>query len=163
MKSKRSWGSPLRTTSISVAVEALRRSEFQYSQLKMGLASVASLYVACLFFALLSGGGRASKCKSARRHAWILSATVAVLLCCLVGSELPELIRLVDDASNDFALLDSQEARGTVIQYQRSRISCDRITASVTMPCYRTALLSISSIPLRSTLDLLHSFCIQRT
>ena len=94
----------------------------------------------------------------------ILLTTVAVLLFCLAASELPELTRLVDDTSNDFALANSQEARGTVIQNQGSRIACNKVIATVTMPCYKaSALPSVSSVPSPSTHNLLHSLCIQRT
>jgi|SRR5579862_5405109 len=94
----------------------------------------------------------------------ILLTTVAVLLCCLAASELPELIRLVDDTSNDFALASSQEAHATLIQNQGSRNVCDRIVATTTMPCYKGAPLpSVCSIPSPATHELLHSLCIQRT
>jgi len=93
-----------------------------------------------------------------------LLVTVGVLLCSLATIELSEFVRLLDDTSNDFTLVASQEAEGAVIRNQRSRVAFDSVIPAFTRSDDNWfARRCASHLPSLSNNDLLHSFCIHRT
>lgn len=94
----------------------------------------------------------------------ILLVTAGVLFLGLATIELSELLRLVDDTSNDFALTNLEEASGTVIQNPGSRVADDLVVLTANTSHHsRSAVRFASRVPSISGHDLLHSFCIQRT
>jgi hypothetical protein len=55
------------------------------------------------------------------RTKFILGLIVGILLCSLVSLEIPELAKLIDDTSNDFAILTSSTTvNSTVLSIQKS-------------------------------------------
>jgi len=94
----------------------------------------------------------------------ILLISAGVLFFSLATIELSELLRLVDDTSNDFALTNFEEASDAAIQNQGSRVAYDPIVPTANMSHHgRSPVRFVSDIPSISGHDLLHSFCIQRT
>lgn len=94
----------------------------------------------------------------------VLLLTVGVLFCSLATIELGELLRLVDDTSNDFALSYSQRAGDSELQSQGSRAAADPVVRPIRKFDHNAlATRFVSRILSPSTAEVLHSLCIQRT
>lgn len=92
-----------------------------------------------------------------------LAIVVGLLLCALVIQELPELINLVDDTSNDFSLVVFAKDAVTVVKIQMLPQG-QPVLADIQR---RQTALSFSIHPLiqnfRTSDDVLHMSCVLRT
>ncbi len=91
----------------------------------------------------------------------ILAIIVGMLFCSLLALEIPELLNLTDDTSNDFSLVTSQENLDAVIETQIARVEPGRQPrpARVSKSVARFE----SHNPPPSSRDYLNSLCILRT
>ncbi len=97
-----------------------------------------------------------------------LATVVGLLFCTLATMELPELINLVDDTSNDFSLVVFAENVMTVVKNrmlpQGRPVLADipRQQAAATFQAHSFASLQTHSLT-RTSDDTLHLSCVQRT
>ncbi len=92
-----------------------------------------------------------------------LATVVGLLLCTLATMELPELINLVDDTSNDFSLVVFVRNAVTIVKtqmlHERRPVLADvrRPQAAASFPAYSL----IHTFQIAD--DILHLLCVQRT
>jgi hypothetical protein len=95
-----------------------------------------------------------------------LAIVIGLLFCALVVREIPELINLVDDTSNDFSLVVFAKDAVTVVkiqtlpQGQPVLADIQRRQAPLCFPCFPTHSLIQN---LRTPDDVLHVSCVLRT
>jgi hypothetical protein len=90
-----------------------------------------------------------------------LVVVIGMLFCSLIALEIPELLNLQDDTSNDFSLVSSQENLGAVVENQTVRVE----TARPMKPLHSSKPVARfeSHNPPPSADDYLNSLCILRT
>ena len=92
-----------------------------------------------------------------------LATVVGLLFCTLATMELPELINLVDDTSNDFSTVVFVRNAVTAVKTQILRKG-RRVLANVRPPQSAASLPACSLIQTFQTSDvMLHMLCVQRT
>jgi hypothetical protein len=91
----------------------------------------------------------------------IVAIVVSLLLCTLATLELPELINLTDDTSNDFSLVVFVENTAVAVKDQMVHLERHPVLAGI--QCRRPAPGFRSHSLVRSSDNMLHSLCIQRT
>jgi hypothetical protein len=91
----------------------------------------------------------------------ILAALVGLLFCSLATFETTELLKLADDTSNDFSLLDFQQGASSAVVYQ-SRGHHTRVVPS-THGSERPGIRHLAAGSSRPAKDFLHFLCIMRT
>jgi hypothetical protein len=95
-----------------------------------------------------------------------LATAVAFLLCSLATMELPELVNLVDDPSNDFSLVMFAKDAPSAVKVRICLLPQGRRASPG--PQHRFAITSISTNrplirPFQTSDGMLHLFCTQRT
>jgi hypothetical protein len=88
---------------------------------------------------------------------------VGLMFCALTTMEFPELIKLVDDTSNDFSLVLFVKNAPSVVKVQMPRQG--RPTSADALRRHAAAFFSAHSlIPVfHASVDMLHMLCLQRT
>ena len=90
-----------------------------------------------------------------------LAIVVGLLFLPLTTLELPELINLTDDTSNDFSLIVFAENAATVVKNQILHLKRSPMLASIRRRQVGAWFAPCSLV--QSSDDMLHSLCIQRT
>jgi hypothetical protein len=92
-------------------------------------------------------------------------AVVGLLLCSLAIIELPELLNLIDNTSNDYSLVVFTRDAPTVVKVQVGMLSQGSTGLTNTQP--RWAAASCCAVPLIQPIhtpdNILHRLCVQRT
>jgi hypothetical protein len=90
----------------------------------------------------------------------VLAIVVGLLVWPLAALELPELINLTDDTSNDFSLIVFAENAATVVKNQMLQLKRSPMLASIRRRQVGACFAPCSLV--KSSDDMLHSLCIQR-
>jgi hypothetical protein len=101
------------------------------------------------------------------RKRLIPGVVIAVLVCGIATLELPELLQLVNDPSNDFALVVAHDISSPVVPGQKpssNRVSVPAARTSAALIFYRwVEAASQPYVSCQDASDSLHFLCIQRT
>lgn len=98
------------------------------------------------------------------RNRLTLLTVVGLLLCSLSTIELPELVNLIDNTSNDYSLVVFGKDAPTVTKVRVGTLHRGGRAADISrLPTAAPFWIATSIQPLHMPEDILHLFCVQRT